>query len=134
MSRSAFQNFDGRQRVVESAFAQINLQKVERHAYQIGWLADRIQEARKRGNPTEGNPMPKYIERLHQISRDMSRRSKNTVHSHLIPLCLTMTDLTKPLKQTGASPGKDDNDMIKKIANVIRRVSEPGQEDQIKQA
>lgn len=134
MNRSTFQNFDGRKRVVESAFAQINLQKVERHAYQIGWLSDRIEEARKQGKPAGESPMPKYIERLYQISRDMSRRSKNTVHSHLIPLCLTMTDLTKPLKQTGASPGENDNDMIKKIAAVIRRVSEPEQPDQTKQA
>ncbi len=134
MSHSTFQNFNGKRRVVESAFAQINLQKVERHAYQIGWLADRIEEARKHEKPKGENPMPDYIERLYQISRDMSRRSKNTVHSHLIPLCLTMTDLTKPLKQSGASPGKEDKDMIKKIASVIRRVSEPDGEDQAKQA
>ncbi len=134
MGRSTFQNFDGRQRVVESAFARINLQKVERHAYQIGWLSDRIEEARKQGKPAGEPPMAEYIERLYQISRDMGRRSKNTVHSHLIPLCLTMTDLTKPLKQTGAGPGKNDNDMIQKIAAVIRRVSDPEQQDKIKQA
>jgi len=90
------------QAAVDKAAAVINERKMERHAYQLVYLADHIVLAYKTGAP-DGS-VDKNVERAIYVAQDLSRRMKGTRFSHISELCESLLKVTNTILTAGNSP------------------------------
>jgi len=111
------------QRSIEAAKHMVNEQKVLRHAFQIGWLMDRVvaEMAALKGGTLVGQP--EHIERLCAVSKDLCRRLKNTRFAHVEEIILTLERMAR-----GALRGHlcvDDIQLMRRMAEIIGSVFDP---------
>ncbi|MEO5335656.1 MAG: response regulator [Magnetospirillum sp. WYHS-4] len=110
-------------RMVESAAARINEQKVERDAYQIGYLVDRILPGLNgTGDKTEAR---EYLQHLAQVSRDIGRRIKSTRHLPAAAMCLSLIDLVDRVLTEFDAPHEDDLRHLEQLPGLIGRLVLP---------
>lgn len=117
-------------RAIDAAKAKINEQKVIRHAYQIGWLLDRVLpglEAAERGEPVEPE-LDENIDRLIWVGRDISRRISTTRYAHVAEMCMTLSNMVAG----GKDRGFDGHDimLMSKMAELIEAAFDPEREEQ----
>ena len=103
-------------RTIETAWSKINEQKVERHAFQIGWLLDRIIPEIGMGSE-RSEEFGKYIKRLLDVSRDMSRRIGKTRFAHIKEMTMTMNNLVEDAIRNKFQP--DDVRLMLKLSEII---------------
>lgn len=116
-------------RAIDAAKAKINEQKVVRHAYQIGWLLDRILpglEARAGGETVSGE-VDEHIDRLTWVARDISNRITTTRYAHVAEMCMTMSNMV----DRGKSVGFDNHDimLLSKMADLIEAAFDPERDE-----
>ena len=114
------------QRSVEAAKVVINEHKVQRHAYQIGWLLDHVIPeigAMSAGALPDG---PENLQRLHDVSQDLCRRIKGTRFAHVTEMALTLNRMTEQALKEGL--GVDDMKLMGRMADIIERAFDPDRE------
>lgn len=109
------------QRSRDAAVARINQQKVERHAFQVGFLVDRIVLALEAG---EGILLAD-LEHLRDVAEDISRRVASTPYRHIAELCLTLSHMTTRYLSQDYEMDERDRMLLRKLAEAIRRGVEP---------
>ncbi len=111
-------------RHVDAAKAKVNEQKVVRHAYQIGWLLDRLLP--EIHAPVKSDEYNAHMERLSFVSEDISERIKSTRYAHVAAMCMTL----KNMVDTALVEGFDEHDvrMLHKMAELIEAAFDPERE------
>jgi len=104
-------------RTIETAWLKINEQKVERHAFQIGWLLDRIIPEVGTPNADRSDEFPLHVKRLIDVSRDMARRIGKTRFAHVKEMSMTMTNLVEESIRNGFK--SDDIRLMLKLSELI---------------
>lgn len=104
-------------RTIETAWLKINEQKVERHAFQIGWLLDRIVPEVGMPRTERSDQFPIHVKRLIDVSRDMGRRISKTRFAHVREMTMTMTNLVEESIRNGFRP--DDVRLLLKLSELI---------------
>lgn len=112
-------------RAIETAKARINEQKVVRHAYQIGWLLDRLLPDLRAKD--KGDEYQEHMDRLAFVAKDISRRIATTRFAHVAELCMTLANMV----EGGLARGFDEQDifLMGKMANLIEGAFDPGREE-----
>lgn len=113
------------QRVINQAYATINLEKINRHVHQLDWLAVRLQPhiAAKECLPAE--TFGAYLARLAEVSADLSQRIRATDLRHLSALCMTLQRVSR---ECAAEPdGKDKGrwNLLLRLLDSLPRACDP---------
>lgn len=104
-------------RTIEAAAMEVNVQKVERHAYQIKFLADRILAGA--GEGALDDQVRSDVERLECVAEDMGRRVAQTPYAHTREMCLTLCQTAKQLSRSPETCDPNSLDMLSKVAWAI---------------
>ena len=107
---------------IEKVTGVINEQKMERHAFQVGYLVDRMMPVYLDGTPDESIIL--LINRLASVCVDMSRRLLNTRFEHAGELCGSMVKLTERIGREPLSPCRKDIDLLSNLSTAIKRAFE----------
>jgi DNA-binding response OmpR family regulator len=113
-------------RNIQTAKARVNEQKVVRHAFQIGWLLERLMPEIDSVDKSE--EFKAHMKRLGMVADDMSVRIKSTRYAHIASMCMTLTSMV----EQAANKDFDEHDirMLQKIAELIAAAFSPEREEQ----
>lgn len=93
---------------------EINQRKMERNAFQIGWLVERILDTAFAAERAA------HLDRLLETAEDLARRLSGTKHDHVSGLCRSLIQVTKKLvKREGGSDARDMK-VLPHLAAAIR--------------
>lgn len=112
-------------RHVDAAKGRINEQKVVRHAFQIGWLLERLLPEIHLVDKSD--ECKAHMKRLGMVAEDMSQRIKSTRYAHVASMCMTLKSMVD-----AAAKDFDEHDirMLQKIAELIAAAFDPEREEQ----
>ena len=113
-------------RSVQAAKLVINEHKVQRHAYQIGWLLDHVMPeiaAMDAGALPDG---PENLQRLFDVSQDLCRRIKGTRFAHITEMALTLCRMSEQALKEGLC--ENDMQLMGRMAEIIERAFDPDRE------
>ncbi len=95
----------------------LNEQKMERHAYQINYLVERIVPLYEDGSADES--VISHLDRLLYVSEDISRRLEGTRYDHVGELCQSMVNVVRAVRQAPLSPDAKDIALLPALAQAI---------------
>lgn len=113
-------------RHVDAAKHTVNEQKVVRHAFQIGWLLDRLLP--EINMPMKSPEFEAHMKRLSAVADDISSRIKSTRYAHIAAMCMTLSNMV----EVAAANGFDEKDvrLLQKMAELIENAFDPEREGQ----
>jgi len=116
----------GIQQAIEDAILEINIQKLERYAGQILYLAERIVPALLENNVDE--TVRKNIVRLDYVANDTRRRLVGTKYDHVSELCGALVKVAQSLRAVGngRAPSVRDAKLLMPLASAIKTGFETG--------
>ena len=109
------------QRSFESALNIVNEQKIERHAYAVDWLMQKIGKMQKGELSMDALDMKDQFERLHKISEDIVSRLDGTSYSHAADLCITLENMSVALMKSPQLAGEEELYLLGRLTEVIKR-------------
>ncbi len=117
------------QQQIDQAAALINEQKMERHAFQIAYLVDRILPRYDSGAVDDETIA--LLDRLQYVSEDIGRRLKGTRFDHVGGLCQSMQTLATGMRQSPQDPDPKDIKLLPELSEAIHQafVSGAGEAD-----
>lgn len=86
------------QKAIDDCMAEVNLQKLERHAFQMMWLVERIVDGMINPDSGHKDDVDDHIDRLHYISQDTARRLDGTKYAHVSDLCQSLIAMSETLQ------------------------------------
>ena len=101
----------------------LNEQKMERHAYQINYLVERIVPLYEDGTADES--VISHLDRLLYVSEDINRRLEGTRYHHVGELCLSMVNVVRAVRQAPLSPDRKDISLLPALAQAIKCAFQP---------
>jgi hypothetical protein len=107
------------QREIDACTANINLQKLDRHANQAIWLVERIVPGLAYGAPDEATQ--RSLERLLYVAEDIERRMVGTPYAHVSELCRSLIGVTSRIIESGEFPAPKDVELLNPLAKAIQR-------------
>lgn len=106
------------QQAIDLVIADINLQKLERHSNQIGYLVERIVPALQNGLADKDTAA--HLDRLLFVAEDMARRQSGTVYSHISDLCQSLISVTRTLVTAGSNPTSKDVNLLSQLSRAVQ--------------
>lgn len=107
-------------RSVAETMNEVNEQKVERQAYSVHWLMDRLMELKNGEISAAELNMEEQFRRLNGIAGDMSNRLSGTAYHHAAEMCLTLERMTHLLKESPELAGEEEISLLGKLTKVIK--------------
>jgi DNA-binding response OmpR family regulator len=104
---------------ISAAIDEINIQKLERYAFQIGWLIERIVPVASAGKMTK--EAEEHLRRLLYVGEDTSRRMVGTKYAHVSDLCQSLIKVTRDIRATISRPQAKDIKLLTPLAQAIAR-------------
>ena len=117
---------EGLQAEIDRVANVLNEQKMERHAYQINYLVERIVPLYQDG--TADDSIVTHLDRLLYVSEDISRRLEGTRYHHVGELCQSMVNVVRAVRQAPLSPDRKDIALMPALAQAVKCAFGP-QED-----
>jgi DNA-binding response OmpR family regulator len=114
------------QKAIDETVAKVNLQKLERHAVQIGILVELILPAYE--NNEVDSELAGHLERLLFVSEDTSRRLGGTRYDHISELCKTLVTVTGSINTNMQNPATKDLKLLKPLSQAIQGAFNVGDE------
>ncbi len=102
---------------VDTTVWKLNEQKIERHAFQIGYLVERIVPA-YRENKFNRESLG-MLAKLVQVSKDIAKRLEESDFAHIANLVSTLETVAKSLWESGTQPRKKDLDLLPELSAAI---------------
>ncbi len=96
----------------------INEQKIERHAYQITYLIDRLVPLYVDGKATAD--VTESLDRLQFVSEDISRRLEGTKYDHIGGLCGTILTVVKEICLNPNEPKAQNLKLLPQLSLAIK--------------
>jgi len=106
------------QRDIEAGARLLSNLKIERHAVQIQWLNDTIQNAFRSGK-VEPRQMLTHTFGLSEIAKDLERRTKDWQNSQIPEYSAQLLTAAKALETAGASAGGRQLDNLTQVSGRI---------------
>ncbi len=106
------------QKAIDDAVSNVNLQKLDRHAFQINWLLDQILPKLEEGQTDEA--VQGMLERLLYVAEDSSRRMVGTEYAHVSDLCRSLIKVTNAVIEAGNRPIPKDVRLLRPLAQAIQ--------------
>lgn len=97
---------------IRTATVEINWRKMERDAYQIAWLTERILDG-------DAARRPSHVARLLDIAGDLARRLDGSHMDHVSELCRSLTQVAEKLAPGQRADGRDMK-VLQHLAAAIR--------------
>jgi len=113
-------------RRIEAAKLVINEHKVQRHAYQIGWLLDHVMPEIAAIKVDALPDAPENLQRLYDVSQDLCRRIKGTRFAHITEMALTLCHMAEQALKEGLC--ENDMQLMGRMAEIIERAFDPDRE------
>jgi DNA-binding response OmpR family regulator len=110
------------QRAVDTVASMINEQKMERHAFQVEYLANIIVPLYETGTVDMG--VVEHLDRLRYVSEDISRRQKGTAYSHVSDLCDSLLGVINSILAKPLTPLPQDIKLLPQLAKAVKRAFE----------
>lgn len=108
------------QRQIFLAVAEINLQKLERHAVQVEYLVKGIVPNLEKG--IDDDVTQRMLDRLLYVAEDTARRMVNTKYDHTSDLCQSLIKVTKVLLAAGSERASlKEVRLLAPLADAIRK-------------
>ena len=108
---------------IDEVSNMLNEQKMERHAYQIDYLVERIVPLYEDGTADES--IVAHLDRLLYVSEDISCRLEGTRYRHVGELCLSMVNVVKAVRQAPLSPDRKDIALMPALAQAVKAAFRP---------
>jgi DNA-binding response OmpR family regulator len=105
------------QKEIDKFSSIINEQKVERNAFQISFLVERIMPLYKDGIATTDTK--KALDRLKYVTEDLSRRLKDSKYDHVSELCNTLLGVVSKICKKPKQPEPKDLKLLPNLAQAI---------------
>lgn len=102
---------------VEQTIWEVNAQKIERHAYQIGYLVERIVPAYREGRINRESL--EQVARLVTVSGDISKRLSESDYAHIAELVGTLAKVAHSLWRSGTAPKSKDLSLLVELSAAI---------------
>lgn len=107
------------QKQIDAALMEINEQKIERHAFQVNYLVERIVPAYMSGKVND--EIRGYVTRLVYVSQDIQRRLETSAHyQHVAELCSTLAKVAMSVRNAIEQPSPKD---LKLLTNLTQAVA-----------
>jgi len=108
-------------RAVDRTMNVVNKQKVERHAFTIHWLMERLSAVQNGDLPAGELNMDEQLKRLNEVARDLTYRLEKTDYRHAAEMCMTLEKMTLYMSETPELAGKEEITLLGKLTQVIKR-------------
>lgn len=109
------------QKAVARTLIEVNAQKVERHAYSVHWLMERLLEVQNGDIDSSDLDMEKEFNRLNEMASDIASRLTGTGYHHAAEMCLTLERMTSILSNEPDMAGEEELSLLGKLTSVIKR-------------
>jgi DNA-binding response OmpR family regulator len=106
------------QKAIDEAIGNVNLQKLDRHAFQINWLLNQVLPKLEEGQTDEA--VQGMLERLLYVAEDSSRRMVGTEYAHVSELCRSLIKVTNAVIEAGNRPNSKDVRLLRPLAQAIQ--------------
>ncbi|HEB79397.1 MAG TPA: response regulator, partial [Rhodospirillales bacterium] len=106
-------------RNIENAMKIITEQKIERGAYQIEWLAERIAASVETGENLED--AARRMTRLSLVTEDIQKRMTDSRYDHAKEFCGKMKELAEKIAKTLDNPDLRDARYLEKLSQSINK-------------
>ncbi len=110
---------DKLQAEIDAMAEVLNEQKIERHAYQIVYLAEKLIPTYAE-SPIDESAVADFVDRLRSVSNDISRRVDGSRYTHWKEHCLSLVDVVGCIEETPMHPTVKDLDNLQKVADVFK--------------
>jgi len=108
-------------RAISGAVTTVNEQRVERHAYSVNWLMQKIGKMQAGDLAVDSLNMKEQFDRLHDIAEDISSRLDGTSYKHATELCLTLEKMSHALRNAPELAGEEELHLLGRLTEVISR-------------
>ena len=105
------------QKEIDAISTVINEQKVERNAFQISYLIDKITPLYVGGTATQDTS--EQLEQLKFVSEDIGRRLKDSKYDHVSELCSTLLSVVAKICNKPKTPDSKDLQLLPQLAQAI---------------
>jgi hypothetical protein len=109
--------------MVQQVLAEINNQKMERHAFQIAWLAEQSMGGLIMGGMDD--KILGYMNKLNFVSKDLSKRMVGTDFAHISELNQSMVQVSNSIVQNKSSPPTKDVKLLAPLSQAIKNSFDP---------
>jgi DNA-binding response OmpR family regulator len=106
-------------KAIEAAIREINEQKVQRHAFQIGYLVNRIAPAYLMGDPVDD--IRADLERLLMVADDLVRRLPDSQCAHMVKVCVSVRQIAERVHARMEKPDVEDVRRMPELATQLRK-------------
>ncbi len=106
------------ERAIADAVNEINQQKLERHAVQIGVLVNLILPAYEEKKVDER--LFHHLDRLQYVAEDTSRRLGGTKYDHVSELCQSLISVTSDIRTIKENPRPKDLKLLTPLSQSIQ--------------
>jgi len=108
-------------RAVKRSMSVVNEQKVERHAYTINWLMERLNAVQNGDIPASELNMGEQLQRLNEVAKDLASRLGGTNYQHAAEMCMTLEKMTLLMTKSPDLAGHEEISLLAKLTIVIKR-------------
>jgi DNA-binding response OmpR family regulator len=105
---------------VNKAAQQLNLMKLERLGFQIGYLIERIVPALESGAWPDTRAV-EFLEHLTGVAEEAARRCNGTPVDHVADLCRSMVKVARAILAATGAPVPRDVRLLQPLSEAIRR-------------
>lgn len=113
------------QRVIDQAYANINIQKVERQVHQLNWLSLRLTPHIEGVEILDTRTYRAHLKRLRDVASDLAMRIRTTDLSHLSALCMTLERVSRECAQDPDSDDKGRWNLLIRLLDSLPRACDP---------
>ncbi len=110
-------SIDRLQQEIDATMAQVNEQKLSRHAYQIGFLVGLILPAYQDGKLHESTS--EKINQLVLVTQDVMRRTTGTQYEHVSDLCRSLIGVVTGIQDSFPKPAEKDMKLLSPLSDAI---------------
>jgi len=115
---------DKLQAEIDAMAEVLNEQKIERHAYQIVYLVERLIPAYDKF-PINESAVADLVDRLRSVSNDISRRVDGSRYTNWKGLCLKLVDVVGCIEETPIAPNEKDLKNLRNLAEIFKYDNSP---------
>lgn len=108
---------------VFDALAEVNLQKLERHSFQIAWLVDKSIGKLLMG--TVDDEVSAYMNKLYRVAKDISKRLVGTKFSHISELCGSIIQVSGSIIENKSNFSPKDVQLLVPLSKAIKNSFDP---------
>jgi DNA-binding response OmpR family regulator len=106
------------QGAIDTAFREVNVQKLERYVVQIAFLIDQVEPTLKSGKMDDTTSA--FLDRLLEVAEDTGRRLIGTKYEHVSELCQSLQKVARSICAAKNQPSERDIRLLRPLSQAIQ--------------